>query len=286
MTDTSGSRKAPPNVESLSKRIRNEAGPNHRTEQRLRIAIANTVVGQMLPPGVVEGGASLTIRIGEVGSRFSSDLDVSRMHDLSVDDYIAALEQNLSTGWGGFSGRIVHEQSPAPLGIPPEYIMKPFSLKLDYRSHWWINLPFELGRDEVGSTDTSTFRIAPGIADLFGRIGLPEPAAIPVMVVEHQMVQKLHACTTTDRNGNNDRAHDLIDLQLLMMDDSPDLTKLNDIGHRLFTARRLHTWPPQMKIWPSWPELYQNAAEGLPVLRTVEEAVGWTNDLIKRATQS
>lgn len=40
------------------------------------------------------------------------------------------------------------------------------------------------------------------------------------------------------------------------------------------------------QIWPSWPELYQNTAEGLPVLRTVEEAVGWTNDLIKRATQS
>lgn len=286
MTDASGGRKAPPNVESLSKRIRNEAGPNHRTEQRLRITIANTVVGQMLPPGVVKGGASLTIRIGEVGSRFSSDLDVSRMHDLSVDDYIAALEQNLGAGWGGFSGHVVHEQSPTPPGIPPEYVMKSFSLKLNYRSRWWINLPFELGRDEVGSTETPTFRIAADTVNLFALLGLPEPAAIPILVVEHQMVQKLHACTTTDRNGNNDRAHDLVDLQLLMMDDSPDLAKLNDIGHRLFTARRLHTWPPQMKIWPSWPELYRDAAEGLPVLDRVEEAVEWTNDLIRRTTQS
>lgn len=76
------------------------------TEQRLRIAVANTVVGQILPPGVVKGGASLTIRVGEAGSRFSSDLDVSRMPDMSADDYIAALEQNLGTGWGGFSGLI------------------------------------------------------------------------------------------------------------------------------------------------------------------------------------
>lgn len=286
MIDASGARKAPPNVESLNKRIRNEAGPNHRTEQRLRITVANTVVGQMLPPGVVKGGASLTIRVGEVGSRFSSDLDVSRMPDTSVDDYIASLEQNLGTGWGGFSGRIVHERAPTPPGIPPEYIMKPFSLKLEYRSRSWINLPFELGHDEVGSTKNPTFRIAPDTVNLFAILGLPEPSAIPVLVVEHQMVQKLHACTMTDRNGNNDRAHDLVDLQLLMMDDPPDFVKLNDIGYRLFAARRLHTWPPQMKIWPSWPELYQNAAEGLPVLRTVEEAVGWTNDLIKRATQS
>ena len=192
MTDASGSRNAPPNVESLNKRIRNEAGPNHRTEQRLRIAVASTVVGQMLPPGVVKGGASLTIRVGEVGSRFSSDLDVSRMQDTSADDYIAVLEQNLGMGWGGFSGRVVHEQAPAPPGIPLEYIMKPLSLKLDYRSRSWINLRFELGRDEVGSTKTPTFRIAPDTVILFALLGLPAPSAIPVLVVEHQMVQKLH----------------------------------------------------------------------------------------------
>ncbi len=169
----------------------------------------------MLPPGVVKGGASLTIRMGEAGSRFSSDLDVSRKRDLPVDDYIVALEQNLRSGWAGFSGRVTREKAATPLGIPPEYLMTPFSLKLDYHSRSWLTMTFELGHDEVGSTDTQTFRIAPGIADLFGRIGLPEPQAIPVLVVEHQMVQKLHACTTTDRNGNNDRAHDLVDLQLL-----------------------------------------------------------------------
>lgn len=286
MANAPGSRNAPPNEKSLGQRIRNEANANQRTEQRLRIAIANTVIGQMLPPGVVKGGASLTIRVGEAGSRFSYDLDVSRMYDLSVDDYIDALRQNLSAGWGGFSGRIVPEQEPAPPGIPPEYIMKPFSVRLDYRSRSWIKLPLELGRDEVGSTENSTFRIAPSIAELFGRIGLPEPAAISVLKVEHQIVQKLHACTGTDRNGNNDRAHDLVDIQLLMTDDPPDLANLNYIGQRLFAARQLHTWPPQIRAWPSWTELYQNAAEGLPVLSTVEDAVAWTNDLIRRTIQS
>lgn len=240
----------------------------------------------MLPPGVVKGGASLTIRVGEVGSRFSSDLDVSRMPEMSADDYIAALEQNLGTGWGGFSGRIIREQAPAPPGIPPEYIMKPFTLKMEYRSRSWINLPFELGRDEVGSTKTPTLRIAPETVALFALVGLAEPSAIPVLVVEHQMVQKLHACTTLDRHGNNDRAHDLVDLQLLMTDDPPDLATLNDIGHRLFAARRLHPWPPEIRVWPNWTELYQNAAEGLPVLSTVDDAVAWTNELIRRTIQS
>lgn len=43
-------------------------------------------------------------------------------------------------------------------------------------------------------------------------------------VVEHQMVQKLHACTTTDRDGNNDRAHDLPTPPLASSDE--DLAKL------------------------------------------------------------
>jgi len=268
-------------VESLNKRIRNEAGESQRTEQRLRVTIANMVIGQMLPPGVVKGGASLTIRMGEAGSRFSSDLDASHTLDHSIDDYIAALELNLRSGWAGFSGRVVRENAAAPLGVPPEYVMKPFSLKIEYRSRSWLTMTFELGHDEVGSTDTKTLRIAPGIADLFGRIGLAEPQVIPVLEVEHQMAQKLHACTMTDRNGNNDRAHDLVDLQLLFRDDPPDLARLNNIGQRLFAARRCHPWPPQVMVRPSWPELYRDAAEGLPVLGTVEAAVVWTNDLIE-----
>jgi len=286
MTDASRSRSAPTNLESLNKRIRNEAGVSQRTEQRLRVAIANTVIGQMLPPGVVKGGASLTIRMGEAGSRFSSDLDASRTRDHSIDGYIAALEQKLRSGWAGFSGRVAHGKAATPLGVPPEYVMSPFSLKLDYRGSSWLTMTFELGHDEVGSTDTQTLRIAPGIVGLFDRIGLPEPQAIPVLVVEHQMVQKLHACTTTDRNGSNDRAHDLVDLQLLFRDDPPDLTRLNNIGKRLFAARRRHAWPPQVQVWPNWPELYRDDAEDLPVLGTVEEAVVWTNDLIDRTTQT
>jgi len=48
-----------------------------RPVRRLRRALANTVVGQMLPPGVVKGGTAMKVRVGEAGSRFTPDLDAA-----------------------------------------------------------------------------------------------------------------------------------------------------------------------------------------------------------------
>jgi hypothetical protein len=59
-------------------------------------------------------------------------------------------------------------------------------------------------------------RIADDILAIFAKIGLDEPAPVPLMLVEHQLAQKLHACTWVNPKTNrNDRAHDLVDLQIL-----------------------------------------------------------------------
>lgn len=46
----------PPNRRSLEKRIDNLARAPGRPTRRIQRAVANTIVGQMLPPGVVKGG--------------------------------------------------------------------------------------------------------------------------------------------------------------------------------------------------------------------------------------
>ena len=52
----SSKREAPPtNLRSLEKRIDNLANQLGRPVRRIQRAVANTVVGQMLPPGVVKG---------------------------------------------------------------------------------------------------------------------------------------------------------------------------------------------------------------------------------------
>ncbi len=105
------------------------------------------------------------------------------------------------------------------------------------------------------------------------------------MSIEHQIVQKLHACTGSGTTLRNDRAHDLVDLQILVRE-SPDFAVMHDLATRVFAFRRTHTWPPTVRPHHGWDELYAAAASGLPVLGDVESAIVWANDLVRRITRS
>lgn len=234
----------------------------------------------MVPDGVVKGGTAMKLRIGEVGSRFTPDFDASRRAGMSIDDYQAILVENLQRGWGGFSGILVVRAPAEPIGVPDDYIMRPFDIKLSYKGKSMKTLRFELGHDEIGSTETSVVVVAKDILDLFEYLGLSTPNPVPLLATEHQIAQKLHACTNPDGKGGNERAHDLVDLQLLVESDPPDLVKLNEIGTRLFAARRVGTWPPRVVNWTGWDSIYDSAADGLAVLPTVEDAVSWANSLL------
>src|SRR5690606_19247418 len=113
-------------------------------------AVANTVVWQMLPPGVVKGGTAMKLRIGEASSRFTPDLDAARAAGLSLDDYLDQLSDLLVGGWGGFTGTLTVLDPPEPEGVPDDYIMQPFRIALAYQSRHWLTVPFELGHDEIG----------------------------------------------------------------------------------------------------------------------------------------
>ena len=65
-------------VRALDQRLQNVAGKDQTLAYRLRVTVANVVVGQMLPPGAVKGGTAMKIRLGESGSRFTPDLDTAR----------------------------------------------------------------------------------------------------------------------------------------------------------------------------------------------------------------
>ena len=51
---------------------------------------------------------------------------------------------------------------------------------------------------------------------------------------------------------------------------------------RLFRYRQQQAWPPAVQAGAGWDTLYLEAAEGLSVLPTVEEAVTWVNEFIER----
>ena len=98
------------------------------------------------------------------------------------------------------------------------------------------------------------------------------------MRADHQVAQKLHAVS----GETSERARDLADLQLLDKGEDLDLGQVAAMCVRLFDYRRQQTWPPAIVVGEQWDTLYADAAEDLDVLRTVEEAVAWVNDFIRR----
>lgn len=241
---------------------------------RLRRILANTVVAQMMPQGAVKGGSAMRIRFGYAATRFSTDLDTARTGDLDafVSDFADALER----GWNGFSGRIVALPQAKPKGVPTGYVMRPYDVKLDYNGKPWLTVKLEVGHNEIGDADDPDYSISEEIAGLFAEFGFPPPNPVPLMPLKYQIAQKLHGASEPESS----RAHDLVDLQVIMEEGDVDLKATREVCRRLFAYRRMHAWPPTMRAYDGWGELYDAAKEDLTVLPTADDAVNWANQLV------
>lgn len=269
---------APTSVRSLEQRIRNVESSDGLALRR-RVGMALVVVGQMLPEGVVKGGSAMALRYGR-GTRFAQDLDAARVQPLA--EFRSDFEDSLAAGWAGFTGRLVEKAAPRPPAVPRAYVMQPFEVKLDYRGRSWCTVKFELGHNEIGDADEPEYQLAADLAGLFTEVGLPAPKAVPVMRSDHQVAQKLHAVT----DEGSERARDLVDLQLLDKGANLDLAQVASTCMRLFDYRQQQPWPPTILAADQWETLYAEAAEGLDVLPTVEEAVVWANTFVRRIAAS
>jgi hypothetical protein len=103
--------------------------------------------------------------------------------------------------------------------------------------------------------------------------GLPGPAGdVPCLGVNHQIAQKLHACTERFDDRENDRVRDLPALLLLdgMVD---DWTRVASACAAIFEGRGTHPWPPSIVAASSWEGEYARLAHDLALpVRTVREA--------------
>ncbi len=61
-----------------------------------------------------------------------------------------------------------------------------------------------------------------------------------------------------------------------------DLPEILKVCRRLFGYRKMQAWPPTLESSTDWAERYDAQKAGLPVLPSVDEAVAWANDLIRR----
>ena len=239
-----------------------------------RTLIANAIVCELMPAGAVKGGSALKMRFGGGATRATTDLDVARAVDL--DSFIAEFEKNLAEGWNGFTGRLVRKAPATPNGIPTVYVMQPFEIKLSYNDAPWCTVVFELGFDEIGDADNPDWVAQDEVSEMLKALGFPAVHPAPLMPLHHQIAQKLHAAS----EEGSARAHDLIDLQLIVAKGTVDYPKTLATCKRLFAYRATQAWPPAIVENANWAEIYAEQAAGLEVLPTVKEAVKWANELI------
>ena len=88
--------KIPQNVNFLERGIRALVDSDDKA-YRLRVMMANVVVGQFLRDGVVRGGTSMKLRYGANTTRFTMDFDVARK--TALDGFISDFAERLEMGW-------------------------------------------------------------------------------------------------------------------------------------------------------------------------------------------
>ncbi len=285
MPDSSSPVPAPTNLTSLRARLRNHARDVRQVETRVQRRLAALVVNEILlaadlgidgPPLLIKGGTAIDLRRGTQPARLSKDLDAAVRGDL--DSFITQARDLLDTGWSGFTGRLARE---AEIEVPGVRI-KPrrFDVKLDYLGKPFATVPVELSAAEGRSGDEHDQII---VAE-YDTIGLAPRGPVHCLSLRYQIAQKIHACT--DPLGgvrDNDRARDLVDLQLLaLIVDDNHLPSTRTACVEIFNGRRRHEWPPTVRVWPSWPTLYAAAAANLgdDVLPTAEHAADWLQTFI------
>jgi Nucleotidyl transferase AbiEii toxin, Type IV TA system len=265
----------PSNLRSLRDRLVQAAKREGLVFGRLQQHVAVLVVAQLAaqltdaegtPLLLVKGGSSLELRRGIGDSRTSKDLDTVARHD--VEEIHELLADAGEVGWEGFTAVFTPPEEIEVPGLP----VKPrrFVAKLSYHGQPFASVPIEVSMVEAGNVES----FDAVSSDALALVGVPVEVTVPCMTVPWQIAQKLHACTalmTPPRT--NDRAHDLVDLQLLeaLLADS-DLADTRVACVAVFEARAEHPWPPTMQALPHWPAIYDRAREGLDHLDLAETA--------------
>ena len=269
---------APNSRTNLDKAIQRFAGEgDFFRANELRGQMANAIVAQMIGDGVVKGGSGLRFRYGAERTRVTMDLDTA--WKTGLDEFLKGLQAGLEAGWNGFTGEVRILRPSAPRSVPFEYVMQLCAVKLRYRGAPWCTVELEIGHNEIGDADAQDpVEVPKTLSELFAFLALPKPGPIPAMRLEYQVAQKLHGASAP----SSKRAHDLIDLQLIVANADLDLRRVREVCLRLFQYRRGQSWPPAISANDGWRAIYDDQKGDLPVLPTVEEAVAWTQRLIDR----
>lgn len=273
--------KPPHNVNVLERWLGEASKQSGVAAGRLRRWLGFMVVAAMLdearhaddgePLFLVKGGVAMELRV-DIGARATKDFDTAFRESMEVvTDH---LDPALRGGHGDFTATRTELEPVKDTGAVR------CDIKLAYRGKSVITVKMEVAAVEGGMGD----EIDHVPAKSLDHVGLTGPDTIPCVAVRWQIAQKLHACTETLQDRENDRFRDLLDLQLLR-----DLVADDEwVGVRaacveVFEGRAKHEWPPDVTVYGSWDAGYRNLAEETRFsVRRVDDAANAVRQLIAR----
>lgn len=291
----------PLNVSQLEARLAQVAADLGVPVARARVMLCTLIVSQMLPDAaVVKGGMGIKLRLGERGTRATSDLDVSTR--ARGAEFEAEFAERLAVGWGTVpaSRGSLRRDSNAPDRVAftatvragkihdpglakPEYVMHPYRVAIAFLGVAWAGLDIEVSDPEIETEGQGKGKLDGELVQFGARFGFGALQPVEIVDVEYQIAQKIHAVTDPAYT----RAHDLVDLQLLWSL-TPDILVLRELCVRTFDWRNQQPWPPlPLRPMDGWDFAYVDALEETELngetqlLATLSEARGWLEVMIK-----
>lgn len=277
--------KPPHNVNVLERWLGEASKQTGVAAGRLRRWLGFMVVAAMLdqarhaedgePLFLVKGGVAMELRV-DAGARATKDLDTAFRESMEV--VADHLDPALRVGHGDFTATRTEIEPVRDTGAVR------CDIKLAYRGKPVITVQMEVAAVEGGMGSEVDHVPAKSL----DHVGLTGPETVPCISVRWQSAQKLHACTETLNEGENDRFRDLLDLQLLaglISDD--EWADVRAACVEVFEGRAMHAWPPDVTVYESWEAGYRALAEetGFAAV-SVHEAADAVREMIARIDAS
>lgn len=246
------------------------------------------------PRFLLKGGAYLELRLG-LETRATKDVDV--LFRGNFDEFMDVLDETLHHPWGALE----LQRTAVETIENARRVIKPrrFKIKLTVNGQTWRSIDVEAAPDE----GRAGVKVALFPSPPLGHFGLPSPVEFAGIIFDYQVAQKLHACSDPHQPPDemNDRARDIVDLQLIrhaFYDNTTDLSELRSACVDLFDARAAEaealglvprTWPPTLLAHQHWQTDYQTAAAALGLTQTLDAAVAdlqnWITKIDRATTQ-
>ena len=264
--------KPPANRVALERWIAQKAQEDGIAAARLRRAVSFMVLSAVLARFVDEEGAPLFLLKGGVAMelRVGARARASKDYDTAFRDDMTRLEDVLATASVHVHGDFrLTAGAATPIG-PTGAVQIP--IRITFAHYDWGTIDLEVSAAEGGSRAATAIEYA-APAPALSLFGLPDGDRVALFPLPYQVAQKLHACTESREERDNDRFRDLIDLLLLeeILADA-DLPAVRLACEEVFRLRARHAWPPEVHIYPLWADGYRNLAHsmGFPVLEVTE----------------